>query len=143
VIVVAVAALLMWIAHVEIPASHFEWRGARAVALLIAYFGASLVSAAVLTFNRAKTTVNPTSPQDTSVIVTHGAYRYTRNPMYLGFALILLAWGVLLTNFVSLVCVAFFVWYIDRFQIRPEERALHAKFGNRYKVYCWSVRRWL
>ena len=58
-----------------------------------------------------------------------GVYRYTRNPMYLGLLLTLLAWAVFLANRVAVLWVVVYVLYITRFQIIPEERVLASLFG--------------
>ena len=82
-------------------------------------------------------------PEAASAIVTVGIYRFTRNPMYLGFLLLLIAWAVFLGNIVSALMPLLFIAYMNRFQIAPEERALHARFGVPYETYLRSVRRWL
>ena len=63
--------------------------------------------------------------------------------MYLGVALLLLAWAIFLASPLALAVVAGFVLYVDRLQIAPEERALLALFGPEYERYRASVRRWL
>ena len=63
--------------------------------------------------------------------------------MYAGFLLLLLSWALLLSNIVSFAGLPVFVWYMNRFQIIPEERALIAKFGAEYIAYAKNVRRWL
>ncbi len=105
--------------------------------------GTALDVVGLLHFLRARTTVNPLDPAATTSLVTGGLYRYTRNPMYLGFALLLLAWGLFLANVAALIGVAAFVLYMNRFQIVPEERALEARFGAEYSRYCARVRRWI
>src|ERR1043165_3516979 len=55
--------------------------------IAIVLLGAAAAIAADVEFNRAKTTINPFSPQNTTALVTTGIYRFTRNPMYLGLAL--------------------------------------------------------
>ena len=116
----------------------------RAVFILI-FFGVGLVIflAGVLTFRQAKTTVNPLTPEVTTTIVTSGIYRFTRNPMYLGFLLILGGWAFYLCNLLAFAILPLFVWYINRFQIVPEERVLGAKFSDAFTAYKSSVRRWL
>ncbi|MFS8535652.1 MAG: isoprenylcysteine carboxylmethyltransferase family protein [Limnochordales bacterium] len=91
----------------------------------------------------AGTTPDPRYPEQAAALVTGGIYRYTRNPMYLGMAVILAAWAVWLDNLAALLGVPAFVAYISRFQILPEERALAARFGAAYEAYRRSVRRWL
>lgn len=63
--------------------------------------------------------------------------------MYLGFLLMLVGWGVYLSNLAALLLVPSFIVYMNRFQIMPEERALAAKFGAQYVAYMQEVRRWL
>jgi protein-S-isoprenylcysteine O-methyltransferase Ste14 len=99
--------------------------------------------AGVLQFRRARTTVNPLKPDEASALVSGGIYRWTRNPMYLGMALVLLGWGLYLGNFGALVLVGAFVSYIGRLQIDPEEVALEARFGEAFSTYRKRVRRWL
>lgn len=97
----------------------------------------------VISFRRAKTTVNPLKPETARVLVTTGVYRYTRNPMYLGMLLLLIGWAVYLSSLVALIGAFAFWFYIERFQIRPEERALAALFGSAFTEYISQVRRWL
>jgi protein-S-isoprenylcysteine O-methyltransferase Ste14 len=97
----------------------------------------------VLAFRRSSTTVDPRFPEQASRIVSSGIYRYTRNPMYLGMLVVLIAWMALLSNVGTVVMPVLFVLYITRWQIVPEERALAQKFGAEYEVYRRAVRRWL
>lgn len=93
-------------------------------------------------FRNAGTTVNPVRPEQSSVLITSGLYRYSRNPMYLGYALALLGWVVCQGKLLGLFAVAFFIGYITRFQILPEERQLSARFPAEYAAYKRAVRRW-
>jgi len=126
------------VAPVEVP---FAARVGVAVAL--ACVGLGLGVSAMVAVWRAKTTMNPTTPSATSALVTSGAFRFTRNPMYLSLLLYLLAWGVYLSNLLALPFLPVFVLYITQFQIRPEERALSSLFGQEYAAYRERVRRWL
>ncbi len=90
-----------------------------------------------------KHTVNPTNPVASTALLVCGVYRLTRNPMYLGFALLLLALAVWLGKMSALLLVPLFMAYLQHFQIRPEEDALHARFGASFDTYCQQVRRWL
>jgi protein-S-isoprenylcysteine O-methyltransferase Ste14 len=63
--------------------------------------------------------------------------------MYLGFLLILIGWGIATANILGLLVLPAFVVYMNRFQIKPEERALTAIFGDDFKAFCSSVRRWI
>jgi protein-S-isoprenylcysteine O-methyltransferase Ste14 len=113
------------------------------LAAALAVAGFATAASGVALFTRAHTTIHPDSPQKTSTLVTSGVYRLTRNPMYLGLALLLIGWAVWLTSLLALVGVAVFVLYIYRFQIRPEERVLATKFPAEYPAYQARVRRWL
>ncbi|MDH4173967.1 MAG: isoprenylcysteine carboxylmethyltransferase family protein [Betaproteobacteria bacterium] len=105
--------------------------------------GVGLDIAALVSFQRARTTFNPMKVEKTSALVRSGVYRLTRNPMYLGSVLMLVAWAVYLSSAWALLGIVAFVLYLNRFQIAPEERALASKFGVSYAAYRSRVRRWL
>jgi len=105
--------------------------------------GSAIVLAGILTFRRMETTVNPLTPEATTTMVTSGIYRFTRNPMYLGFLLVLVGWAIHLSNLPAFAFLPLFVWYMNRFQIQPEERALASKFPEVFTAYKRSVRRWI
>lgn len=111
--------------------------------IVLALMGAALDVGGLVFFLRAKTTVNPLKPAKTSALVTTGVYRITRNPMYVGMLILLIAWAVFLAAPWALAGPLFFWGYISRFQIAPEERVLEAKFGDGFRVYTRKVRRWL
>lgn len=136
-------AVFMLALRGALPGASVPLAGLVPVASALALAGALVCALGLLTFRRARTTVNPMEPNRASLLVRNGIYRYSRNPMYLGFALLLLAWGLYLANFVSIACVGLFVFYIDRYQIVPEERALASRFGGDYAHYKGAVRRWV
>ena len=113
-----------------------------AVAVFIAG-GVAFDVLGLVAFRRARTTVNPLKPRNASTLVTHGIYKFTRNPMYVGIALLLTAWACHLSALLPFLGPVLFVLYINRFQIEPEERALKALFGQEYAAYAARVRRWL
>jgi protein-S-isoprenylcysteine O-methyltransferase Ste14 len=123
---------------VELPALV---RSIAGIALAVA--GGGIALAGNVTFRRAGTTVNPFKPDTASALVTTGIYRHTRNPMYVGLALLLLGWAAYLCSIPALLGLPIFVLYINRFQIAPEERALTGLFGAAYTDYQARVRRWL
>ena len=129
----------------EMAALKAALAGARRVRLLLLLMTLALLVAiaGALQFRRARTTVNPMKPDTASSLVTGGIYRFTRNPMYLGDALILLAWAVFLSNPITLAGVPLFVAWMNVLQIAPEERALKARFGEAFDLYCSRVRRWI
>ncbi|GEQ77703.1 hypothetical protein CTTA_4708 [Comamonas testosteroni] len=97
----------------------------------------------MVAFRRAKTTVNPVKANMASSLVIRGVYRYTRNPMYVGLLITLLAWAMFLANLLTALWAVVFVLYITRFQIIPEERVLTSLFGAEYGAYKGRVRRWV
>lgn len=105
--------------------------------------GALFAVAGVVAFRQAQTTVDPRKPEASSALVRSGVYRYSRNPMYVGFALWLLAWAVFLDSGWALLGLVGFVFYMNRFQIAPEERALREQFGDTFRDYEQRVGRWL
>ena len=113
------------------------------LALSFLAIGIVLCIAGVLSFKLAKTTVNPSKPEQASKLITSGIYRLSRNPMYVGLAFILVGWGIWLSSLWALLCVAGFIAYLTFFQIMPEERALTKLFGEEYIAYKAKVRRWL
>lgn len=113
------------------------------MALALAAVGAGFDVAGLWAFRKARTTVNPLTPHRSVAVVSTGVYRLTRNPMYLGLALILLGLAVYLASPWALLGPLVFAAYITRFQIVPEERALQARFGAAYTAYRARVRRWL
>ena len=110
------------------------------------YIGASgvlVALAGIWEFRKAKTTINPTTPEKSSYLVSGGIFRVTRNPMYLGMQLILIAAIFKLGNYYGFIAAAFFNLYITQFQIKPEERIIETIFGEQYLHYKKKVRRWL
>jgi protein-S-isoprenylcysteine O-methyltransferase Ste14 len=140
---VILAALLMWLIAANSPAFHFQFPFRTIASSVIASLGVIIAGAGARQFRRAKTTVNPTKPQSTSSLVKTGIYRRTRNPMYFGFLLILLASAVAMANLIAFTVLPAFVLYMNRFQIAPEERALTTIFGAEFREYCTAARRWI
>jgi protein-S-isoprenylcysteine O-methyltransferase Ste14 len=133
---------MWWLAgRFELVAFDFPMR--RLVGGLIALAGGMIDVTGLLTFRRARTTVNPIRPDKASAIVSAGIFGFTRNPMYVGLVFVLSGWFVYLGALSAVVGPIAFVLYIQRFQILPEERALAAKFGEEYRAYMARVRRWL
>lgn len=136
-------ALAMVGVQALVPAADYVWAGSQLLATVVAMCGLSLDVAGLWAFHRHRTTVNPLSPHKSSAVVQNGVYRFTRNPMYLGMALLLCAWALWRSHALAWLLLPCFVVYITRFQIQPEERILLAKFGAPYQAYLGRVRRWL
>lgn len=142
-IVTLVLALLMWLTPAFAGLVQIPFAARVLCAFLLLCVGLGISIAGVLAFRRAKTTVSPINASLTSSLVIRGVYRCTRNPMYVGFLLTLLAWAVFLANPLAVLWVVVFVLYISRFQIIPEERVLTSLFGTQYEAYKGRVRRWV
>jgi protein-S-isoprenylcysteine O-methyltransferase Ste14 len=111
----------------------FGW-AALAVGLILAGWG-------MVTFRRAKTAINP--HRSASQLVTHGPYRFTRNPMYTGLTLQYLGGSALLNSAWPIIVLPLVLLVLIRTVILREENYLRNAFGAEYAAYVASVRRWL
>jgi len=141
-VTIAIAAAMFGVSKVT-PAATFIIPGSTGIAVGCALCAGVIVLAGVVAFRVNNTTVNPLDPGAASTVVSNGIYRYSRNPMYLGFLLALAAWTVCLSSAIAALFLPAFVAYMNRFQIQPEERALLAKFGPAFSQYLKTVRRWV
>ncbi len=124
-----------------VPLTLTSWPLGEPLGWALVAVGVALMGSAVMTFRRAGTSLNPAKP--TTRVVVHGPYRFTRNPMYVGWVIVYLG-CVLLTNTVwPLVSLPVVLVLISRAVIAKEERYLEAKFGDAYRAYKARVRRWL
>jgi len=90
---------------------------------------------------RAGTTIKPFEPS--SVLLTEGLYRVTRNPIYVSMSVGLLGLAVLLGSLSPFLVVPIFVYLIGRRFVRAEEAVLEQVFGAQYSAYKARVRRWI
>ena len=110
---------------------------------LILLLGVVTAVLATLLFKKDKTTVNPRNPEKTTTLVTNGIFSITRNPMYLGLFFSISSTILFFGSWFGIIILMFFVWYINKFQIIPEEEAMEKLFGNKYNEYRQKVRRWI
>jgi protein-S-isoprenylcysteine O-methyltransferase Ste14 len=143
VLVMLAFAALMWLVSRITPEMPLSANLRLGALLLFAAAGAVIGLSAVMSFKKAQTTVNPLNPEACSSLVETGIFRISRNPMYLALLLGLAGWALFLGNLFSLALTVLFVAYMDRFQIRAEERALQQVFGSAFIEYKRRVRRWL
>lgn len=113
------------------------------ISSILVIFSITIALVAIVSFRKHKTTVNPSTPENTSIIVNTGIYSYSRNPMYLAMAIFLLGISLFCENLLSILPVPLFIWFIAKYQIIPEEKALTLQFGDNYKNYLLEVRRWV
>ena len=130
-----VAYLLRRFLPFEIP-NFLVWIG-----YLLVLVGLGLAFNAVTQFIRARTTLDPHG--SVSEIVTSGMYRFSRNPIYLGFLCLLIGFSFLFRSFWGLILSPLFVLLMNALVIQQEEAYLEKKFGEGYNSYKSRVRRWL
>jgi protein-S-isoprenylcysteine O-methyltransferase Ste14 len=135
------AMVVMAILHSLLPVRQvvlFPWRLAGMMPLLL---GLIVNLAADSLFKQHGTTVKPF--QKPTFLVTGGVYRVSRNPMYLGFVLILLGLAILMGSLTPLFVVPLFAVVMEVVFIRTEEHVMEATFGKSWLAYKAKVRRWI
>lgn len=142
-VVALLVAAAMWGTSLATPPVEVPALIRVVAAITIALTGIGTAISGVIALRRARTTINPLKPETSSAFVTSGVYRLTRNPMYVGLALFLIAWAVFVASALAFLGPLGFILYISRFQIVPEEKVLSAMFGPAYSAYQAEVRRWL
>ena len=142
-LVMLIAAALMWVLHRWLPLGQLIIRPWNYLALLPAVIGRVISVSAGGSFRRARTSFDAFKPKEASSLVTDGVYRISRNPMYLGLVLMLIAWAIWLGTVSPWVVVALFVILMTITQIIPEEKALEEHFGETYLTYQRRVGRWI
>ena len=118
-----------------------DWRLLATTGVLLFVAGVAMMLAAAGLFRRLGTNAPPTQP--TTLIVTTGPYRWTRNPMYLAMALIYAGLAIGFDGPIALTLLPLVLIIIQTQVIAREERYLEAKFGDEYRRYKVEVRRWL
>jgi len=142
-IIFFIAAACMWIIAMATPCLTFPFPYQKIVVMILLISGGIFGAASILSFILARTTINSVHVDTVSSFVSSGVYSITRNPMYLALLFVLLAWACFLSNIPALVVIPLFVFYMNYFQIKPEEIALESKFGDAFIQYKTKVRRWL
>lgn len=138
-----VFAIAMWFLAISFPVSLFESEPPILFPLLMIAIGLLVIVLCAVTFIRKKTTLNPLKPELATILISSGLYQYSRNPIYLGFVIILAGWGMYLNNIPALLLIAGFIFYMDQFPIELEEKLLSQIFGDQFEIYKRNVRRWL
>lgn len=103
--------------------------------------GIALSIVSVDRFRRSATSIVPIRPA--GALVLSGPYHYTRNPMYVGLALLTVAAALLRATWWPIVLLVPTLAIVQQFIILPEERYLRRRFGSEYDAYARRVRRWL
>ena len=133
----AIGLLVHWLNPVQVLPTSF----AIGISLLLFVVSGPLAITAVRAFARAKTTYLFSKP--TSAIVTDGPYRFSRNPGYVSLTLLYLGIGFLVNSLWVLLMIVPAVIVIHFGVIKREEGYLEANFGDEYREYKTTVRRWV
>ncbi|SFC16140.1 Protein-S-isoprenylcysteine O-methyltransferase Ste14 [Marinospirillum celere] len=135
--------LLLWTLEAITPVYEVHQPVSWIITLMMLLAGSYFCLAGISAFKKARTTVDPRTPEKTSELVTEGVYRITRNPMYVGFGCFLAAWGAWLASPWLLLVLPLFLGYLHLFQVLPEEAVLEEAFGEDYLNYKAKVPRWM
>lgn len=138
VMMVAMRVCVRWSPPMPVPAHAADPLG---TVLMIA--GALVATAGALQFHRHETTVDPMHPDRATRLVERGVFAVSRNPMYVGFVVILIGAALALNALMALLGPLLLAVWLHRFQIQPEERFLRRQFGAAFDDYCRRVPRWL
>ncbi|MBB3764380.1 methyltransferase family protein [Sphingomicrobium lutaoense] len=138
-------ALGLWIhatiGGMDVPETILPWLPRALTGGALAAAGAVIIVLALLRFGQAKTPPEPW--EETTALVTGGIYRRTRNPMYLGMALIFFGITLIAACLLLLALFVLAVVVIDRGVIRREESYMERKFGDDYRAYKAATKRWI
>jgi len=136
-----VAILLCVVLHFLVPILYIMASPWNLIGLIPLFFGLWINLSADRAFKKAETTVKPF--EESNALIQDGVFRWSRNPMYLGFVAILIGISVLLRSLSPYIAVVVFVVLIDLMYIQVEEQMLEKKFGDEWKRYRSRVRKWI
>ena len=137
---VLLGCLLSWIVPLGPGLGSANTRGLAAGGA-IALFGFALMAVSVRQFRQAGTSVIPGEPS--TVLLEIGPYRFTRNPIYIGFVIVYFGLAIMLSSAWMLLLLIPVLIILQRGVVEREEAYLQAKFGEAYRKYLARVPRWL
>ena len=145
-LVTAVAVGIVLGADALVPGLSVFFPGQRVLGAVVAILGVVLVVWTTGRFRAARTTILPDRlderREEMTTLLTDGPFAWSRNPIYLGMALLVTGAGLGVGSLVAPFVLAGFVWFIQTRQIVPEERVMLERFGERYADYAARTRRW-
>ncbi|MBE0682226.1 MAG: isoprenylcysteine carboxylmethyltransferase family protein [Anaerolineales bacterium] len=124
-----------------VPISFYVSPAGRYIGLGMTFLGFILGVGAYLEFRKARTTLDPHG--SVKSLVTGGVYRLTRNPIYLGFFLMVVGFPLNYGSWWGIVAAPVFATTLSRLVIEKEEAYLEKKFKEQYTGYRSRVRRWI
>lgn len=126
---------------VDDPGLGIGWDIRRYIAFVGIAAGIMIDGAATMQFRRLGTRPEPWKP--TTALATDGLYKFSRNPIYVGFALIYIGVVAVMDSMIALALLIPAMVLVDRLAVVREERYLAARFGAEWEAYRSRVRRWL
>ncbi|EOY9164784.1 MULTISPECIES: methyltransferase family protein [Klebsiella] len=117
-----------------------SWRVCTALVTGGISLGLSLTGLVTLMSNH--TTLNALHPERTSTLVTRGCFRFSRNPVYLGFIGIHIALALLLSSVAGLMITPLLILLLSNLHIQVEEAGMQELFGRQWEEYCNNTPRW-
>jgi protein-S-isoprenylcysteine O-methyltransferase Ste14 len=132
--------LALWVRH-QVPTPLALPEAHRILGQTLVWMGAIWALNAMVAFRRHRTTVIPFRRPDR--LIRTGPFRWSRNPIYLGEAVILAGACLKFGHALPWLSLPLFVAGTTRFVIKREEITLRAQFGDLYTAYCRQTRRWL
>jgi protein-S-isoprenylcysteine O-methyltransferase Ste14 len=136
-----IGLIVQFVLNEYLPGSRFTSQAWQMVGSAVIVAGLVPIVIANRSFLRARTDAIPF--RNVTALVTDGVYRFTRNPMYLGMALVLLGCATTLGAASAFLVPPVFMAIIELRFIRPEEALLRELFPEEFPAYCQRVRRWL
>ena len=107
------------------------------------FLGAAFLVLALSSFKKQKTTISPLRPEKASALVISNVFKYSRNPMYLGMLFILVSLSIRYNIIGGIITIPIFIFFITKFQIKPEEVQMEKLFGEKYVLYKKRTRMWI
>ena len=140
-LIAMLCVLIIFLSKSIFPSFVFSYK--LQLGIFVITIGFLLLIISIKSFIDNKTTINPLNLKKSTYLVTSGVFRFSRNPMYLGMLLFLLGTAIILNIIGGLIISILFIFYMNFFQIIPEEKALQNLFGKKYRNYRKTVRRWI
>lgn len=113
------------------------------LAFITGAIGFYLALVGLVTLKVNKTTLNALYPDRSRTLVTHGCFRFSRNPVYLGFVMLHAAAALLLGSIVGLIISPLLIFLLTNLHIQTEEKGMQRLFGERWQGYCDNTPRWI
>ncbi len=140
-IVTLICGLSIYFSRQFFPEFIFNFSNFLSISFLLLGMGILFISAA--SFKKHQTTINPLKPHKASLLIVSGVFSFSRNPMYLGMALILISISIKFNLMGGLLITILFISFITKFQIIPEEAAMQKLFPEQFASYQHNTRRWI